>query len=212
VSATLDLSVIVPAHNEGPNLRVLLPQLRAVLDGLGIEAEVMVVVRHPGRRGRRAGHGRAAARVRLRRRPAYRVRAGQGAVRPHHGRGSALGLPFRDGAVECVSSSQLLEALPRGAPVLAEMWRVPAPAGRLILATPDYGRWQWILLGALYQRLVPGAGASRHLARYTKRELVADIAGRGGSLEATRSILAFRKGQSAPSAPSPSLADPAGVC
>ena len=112
---------------------------------------------------------------------------------------SALGLPFRDGAFECVSSSQLLETLPRGAPALAEMWRVLAPGGRLILATPDYGRWHWILLGALYQRLVPGAGASRHLARYTKRELVAELAGRGGSLEATRSILgaelifAFRK-------------------
>jgi SAM-dependent methyltransferase len=102
---------------------------------------------------------------------------------------SALGLPFRDGCFECVVSSQLLELLPRGTKALAEMGRVLAPGGRLILATPDYGRVQWLLLGALYQRLVPGADAGRHLARYTGRELVAELGRLGYELEATRSIL-----------------------
>lgn len=102
---------------------------------------------------------------------------------------SALDLPFRDGSFECVVSSQLLEVLPRGTTALAEMGRVLAPGGRLILATPDYGRLQWILLGALYQRLVPGADTSRHLARYTRRELLAELAGLGYELEATRAIL-----------------------
>jgi dolichol-phosphate mannosyltransferase len=112
---------------------------------------------------------------------------------------SALALPFRDGCFACVVSSQLLEALPRGTGALAEMGRVLAPGGRLILATPDYGRLQWILLGALYQRLVPGADASRHLARYTKRELVGELGRLGYEPEATRSIfgaellLVFRK-------------------
>lgn len=112
---------------------------------------------------------------------------------------SALGLPFRDGAFGCVLSSQLLPLLPRDARALDEHWRVLAPGGLLILATPDYGRWHWVLLGALYERLVPGAGASRHLARHTRRELVADLALRGGVLEKARSIfgaeliLAFRK-------------------
>jgi dolichol-phosphate mannosyltransferase len=45
VSANPDLSVVIPAHNEAPNLRVLLPQLRTILDGLGIRSEVQVVVR-----------------------------------------------------------------------------------------------------------------------------------------------------------------------
>jgi dolichol-phosphate mannosyltransferase len=101
----------------------------------------------------------------------------------------ARGLPFGDGRFECVVSSQLLEILPRGTQALAEMGRVLAPGGRLILVTPDYSRLQWILLGALYERLVPGADASRHLARYTKRELVTELAGLGYELEATRSIL-----------------------
>jgi dolichol-phosphate mannosyltransferase len=45
MSTLPDLTVVVPAHREGPNLRVLLPQLRAVLDSLGIRREVLVVVR-----------------------------------------------------------------------------------------------------------------------------------------------------------------------
>jgi SAM-dependent methyltransferase len=112
---------------------------------------------------------------------------------------TALRLPFRDGAFECVLSSNLLELLPREAPALDELVRVLAPGGRLILATPDYGRWLWMLVGALYEQLVPGAGASRHLARYTRRDLIAELAGRGCALETARSILgvevilAFRK-------------------
>jgi dolichol-phosphate mannosyltransferase len=118
---------------------------------------------------------------------------------PHLVQASALGLPFRAGSFECVVSSQLLEALPRGTGALAELGRVLAPGGRLILAMPDYGRWLWLLLGALYERLVPGAGASPNRARYTRRELVGELAGLGYELEATRSILgaelilAFRK-------------------
>ena len=39
------LSIVIPAHDEAPNLRVLLPQLQTILDGLGVESEVLVVVR-----------------------------------------------------------------------------------------------------------------------------------------------------------------------
>jgi dolichol-phosphate mannosyltransferase len=45
VAAAPDLSVIIPAHNEGPNLRELLPPLRGLLDALGIRSEIFVVVR-----------------------------------------------------------------------------------------------------------------------------------------------------------------------
>ncbi len=112
---------------------------------------------------------------------------------------SALRLPFGDAAFERVLSSNLVELVPRDGRALDELVRVLAPGGRLVLATPDYGRWLWILVGALYERLVPGAGASRHLARYARRELVGELAGRGLALETARSILgaevilAFRK-------------------
>jgi dolichol-phosphate mannosyltransferase len=45
VSPPPDLSVVIPAHDEGPNLRILLPQLRAIVDDLGVASEVLVVVR-----------------------------------------------------------------------------------------------------------------------------------------------------------------------
>jgi dolichol-phosphate mannosyltransferase len=112
---------------------------------------------------------------------------------------SALRLPFRDAAFGQVLCSNLLELVPRDGRALDELVRVLAPGGRMILATPDYGRWAWVLAGALYERLVPGAGATRHLARYTRRALVADLALRGCVLEASRTILgtemvlAFRK-------------------
>jgi ubiquinone/menaquinone biosynthesis C-methylase UbiE len=99
---------------------------------------------------------------------------------------SALGLPFRAGCFDCVVSSQLLEALPRGTGALAELGRVLAPGGRLILAMPDYGRWLWLLL-ALYERLVRSRRASNR-ARHTRRELKASRRP-GYELEATRSIL-----------------------
>lgn len=39
----MDLSVVIPSLNEGPNLRCLLPLLRESLTGLGISSEIIVV-------------------------------------------------------------------------------------------------------------------------------------------------------------------------
>lgn len=40
---TLDLTIVIPTLNEGPNLEVLLPELHRSLDSLGITWEVLVV-------------------------------------------------------------------------------------------------------------------------------------------------------------------------
>jgi dolichol-phosphate mannosyltransferase len=39
----IDLSVLIPAVNEGPNLRILLPRLEEVLERLGLTSEILVV-------------------------------------------------------------------------------------------------------------------------------------------------------------------------
>lgn len=39
----VDLTLVLPAWEEAENLRVLLPELRAVLDGLGVRWEILVV-------------------------------------------------------------------------------------------------------------------------------------------------------------------------
>ncbi len=52
MSYSIDLSVIIPALHEGPNLALLLPLLRRVLDGLGIRYEILVITREPDRQTR----------------------------------------------------------------------------------------------------------------------------------------------------------------
>jgi dolichol-phosphate mannosyltransferase len=113
---------------------------------------------------------------------------------------SASRLPFSDGTFDCLVASQLIELVPPEEDVLAEMSRVVRPGGLLILATPDYGRRRWRVLGALYSRIVPGAVWTPPLARYSRPRLVDAVRDRGLTLEAARDILgaelilAFRKG------------------
>ena len=102
---------------------------------------------------------------------------------------TGLKLPFFDAAFGCVVASQVLEYFACEAPGLAEISRVLAPGGRLILGSPDYGRWRWRLAGSLYSRVVPGARETRHLARYTRGELVDKCTAHGFELEAERNIL-----------------------
>jgi SAM-dependent methyltransferase len=104
-------------------------------------------------------------------------------------RASALRLPFGDGAFACVVSSQLIELVSPAEDALGEWARVLAPGGRLILATPDYGRRRWRFLGALYSRIVPGAEGTPPLARYSRSRLVDAVQARGLTLEAVREIL-----------------------
>jgi len=113
--------------------------------------------------------------------------------------GSAFNLPFGDGAFPCVLCSQLIDHVPKGSPVLEELRRVLAPGGRLVLGTPDYGRWEWVVTEKLYGWLVPGAHSDDYVAHYTRRELVERFENLGFQLEAVRYIfrgeviLAFRK-------------------
>jgi dolichol-phosphate mannosyltransferase len=108
-------------------------------------------------------------------------------------------LPFADGSFSCVLSSQVIEHVPRSLPILSELDRVLAPGGRLVLGTPDYARWEWVLIEKAYARVAPGAYAHEHITHYTRAELVARFESWGYELEAVRyivraeMILAFRK-------------------
>jgi dolichol-phosphate mannosyltransferase len=113
--------------------------------------------------------------------------------------GSGFNLPFGDGSFPCVVCSQVIEHVPKESPILAELCRVLAPGGRLVLGTPDYARWEWVWMEKLYGKVAPGAYADEHIAHYTRKELVEELGSRGFRLEATRYILrgelimAFRK-------------------
>ena len=58
----IDLSVVIPALDEGKNLALLLPQLREVLETLDARTEIIIVTQRPDRATVEAAAG-AGARV-----------------------------------------------------------------------------------------------------------------------------------------------------
>jgi len=117
--------------------------------------------------------------------------------------GSAFGLPFPDHSFSCVLCSQVIEHIPKEPIVLDELCRVLRDGGRLVLGTPDYSRWEWVLTERLYGFFKPGGYADEHIAHYTRDELTRSLSDRGFVLDETRYImrgeliLAFRKLQPA---------------
>lgn len=113
--------------------------------------------------------------------------------------GSAFGLPFPDESFSCVLCSQVIEHIPKDPLVLDEICRVVRDGGRLVLGTPDYSRWEWVVTEKLYGFFKPGGYADEHIAHYTRDELTRTLGERGFALDETRYILrgelilAFRK-------------------
>lgn len=103
--------------------------------------------------------------------------------------GSIFHLPIPDKSIPCVLCSQVIEHVPR-ANVLSELDRVLQHGGLLILGTPDYANWQWLVIEWLYKVLLPQAYADEHITHYTYQELVDEfVSKRGYKLEAVKYIL-----------------------
>ena len=83
-----------------------------------------------------------------------------------------LCLPFPDGAFDCVICSEVIEHVPEeGGRLIDELTRVLKPGGILVLGTPDYDRYEWLILEWFYRRLAPGAYADEHVTHYTRKTL-----------------------------------------
>jgi SAM-dependent methyltransferase len=102
---------------------------------------------------------------------------------------SGFELPFPDASFPCVLCSQVIEHVPKESPILDELDRCLAPGGRLVLGTPDYANWEWVVTEKLYGWFAPGAYADEHIAHYTREELIEIFVRRGYRLEDTRYIL-----------------------
>lgn len=72
----------------------------------------------------------------------YRIYNATRPEAPIQWRGSALSLPFKDGTLDFVHSSHLLEDFSNWTPVLAEWDRVLKPGGYMIIAVPDNMRFR----------------------------------------------------------------------
>ncbi len=114
----------------------------------------------------------------------YARRYGQWTVQ-----GSIFDLPVTDQSFPCVLCSQVIEHVPR-ANVLDELDRTLQPGGFMILGTPDYAKWQWRTIEALYKIILPQAYADEHITHYTYDELFDEFVNkRGYKLEEVRYIL-----------------------
>jgi len=103
--------------------------------------------------------------------------------------GSATSLPITSESIKCLICSEVVEHIPRGS-VLSELDRVLSPSGLLILGTPDYSKWEWILIEKVYKLILPQAYADEHITHYTYREIIDEfVTKRGYSIEILKYIL-----------------------
>jgi SAM-dependent methyltransferase len=84
----------------------------------------------------------------------------------------SLPLPFQDGTFALVTALDVLEHIDDDAAMLAEIHRVLAPAGKLLVSVPAY-RFLW----------GPQDVISEHKRRYVRRELKARLVGAGFEIE-----------------------------
>ncbi|MBE3604591.1 glycosyltransferase [bacterium] len=104
-------------------------------------------------------------------------------------RASAFALPFRDGAFDCVISSQVIEHIPFDDALFAEMRRVLAPNGTLIIGTPDYATIGWRIIEPLYGFFAPGGYRDEHITHYTRESLLRILEKHGFAHEETAYVM-----------------------
>ncbi|HSE70958.1 MAG TPA: class I SAM-dependent methyltransferase [Nocardioidaceae bacterium] len=92
--------------------------------------------------------------------------------------GSAAALPFRDASFDLVGAFDVVEHCESEAQAMAELARVLAPGGRLLLSVPAY-QWAWSDHDV----------RAGHFRRYTRPRIVRAL--RGAGLEVDRATYAF---------------------
>src|SRR4029450_12042035 len=86
----MDLTVVLPAKGEGPNLKLLLPALRQVTSGLGLSTEILVITPAADALcesvARESGARHPTGNARMRWCAETRIRSGCGRLDSDHGR------------------------------------------------------------------------------------------------------------------------------
>ena len=95
-------------------------------------------------------------------------------LKPNHDKlvqGSTFALPFKNESFEVVINSEVIEHVPQDPAIMNEMRRVLRAEGVLILGTPDYSRWSWVVLEWMYGKVLGGGYADEHITHYTRQSL-----------------------------------------
>lgn len=94
--------------------------------------------------------------------------------------GDGMLLPFDNEEFECVISSEVIEHIPEENGIhIDELTRILKPGGILVLGTPDYDRWEWVVMEWFYGKVKPDAYASEHVTHYTYKTLSKALLDRG---------------------------------
>ncbi len=98
-------------------------------------------------------------------------------------RGDATRLPFRDGAFDCIITSEVLEHINNDEQALSELARVLRPGGTLAATVPSWfpEKINWLLSDEYHAPFVKGG----HLRIYTATELKRKIRDAGLALRGT---------------------------
>ena len=98
-------------------------------------------------------------------------------------RGDATRLPFRDGAFDCIISSEVLEHIDNDTQALSELARVLRPGGTLAATVPSWfpEKINWLLSDEYHAPFVPGG----HLRIYAATDLKRKIRDAGLALSGT---------------------------
>jgi SAM-dependent methyltransferase len=90
--------------------------------------------------------------------------------------GDGMRLPFGDARFDCVITSEVIEHIPHeNGKHIDECTRVLKPGGVLVIGTPDYDRWEWVVLEWLYKKVKPDAYGDEHVTFYTFDSLTAAL-------------------------------------
>lgn len=103
--------------------------------------------------------------------------------------GTIFDLPFADASFDCVICSEVIEHIPQDPRVFSELIRILKPDGKLILGTPDYGRWIWPAIEKVYKFFAPNAYADEHISHYTRTGLIQTLKSYGLKVERAETIL-----------------------
>lgn len=101
----------------------------------------------------------------------------------------AMKLPLKNACFETVICSEVIEHLPADNSIFFELSRVIKKGGTLIIGTPDYARFSWVMIEWLYKKIVPGGYSDQHITHYTRQGLKKKLEDMGFKLEGYKYIL-----------------------
>ncbi len=84
---------------------------------------------------------------------------------------SIFELPLKNGSMEVVICSQLIEHVAKDRMLFVELNRILKQDGILVLGTPDYGNRSWLIIEWIYGKLLPNAYTDEHISHYNYKEL-----------------------------------------